>query len=43
MFDTDMMNRQMKEIGYDASKMPLGKLSKDTILKGYKALKSLMQ
>lgn len=32
----------MKEIGYDAKKMPLGKLSKSSIEKGYEALKNLM-
>jgi poly [ADP-ribose] polymerase len=38
-----MMDKQMKQIGYDSTKMPLGKLSKDTILKGYKALNKLME
>ena len=33
----------MKEIGYDAKKMPLGKLAKSSILKGYEALKGLME
>jgi len=37
-----MMNSQMKEIGYDSTKMPLGKLAKASILKGYEALKGLM-
>jgi poly [ADP-ribose] polymerase len=37
-----MMNNQMKEIGYDAKKMPLGKLAKASILKGYESLKGLM-
>ncbi|KAI5074524.1 hypothetical protein GOP47_0010485 [Adiantum capillus-veneris] len=37
----DMMKQQMMEIGYDANKMPLGKLSKTTILKGYEALKRI--
>lgn len=37
------MNNQMKEIGYDAQKMPLGKLAKSSILKGYEALKGLME
>ena len=31
----------MKEIGYDAKKMPLGKLSKDNISKAYNMLKEL--
>lgn len=38
-----MMNNQMKEIGYDAKKMPLGKLAKNSILRGYEALKGLME
>ena len=42
-FDMRMMNNQMKEIGYDAKKMPLGKLAKSSILKGYEALKGLME
>ena len=33
----------MKEIGYDAKKMPLGKLAKASIMKGYEALKGLME
>ncbi|CAI8603764.1 unnamed protein product [Vicia faba] len=36
-----MMNQQMMEIGYNANKLPLGKLSKSTILKGYNVLKRL--
>ena len=42
-FDMKMMASQMKEIGYDAKKMPLGKLAKASILKGYEILKSLME
>ena len=30
-FDMKMINDQMKEIGYDVKKMPLGKLSKSNI------------
>jgi poly [ADP-ribose] polymerase len=40
-FDLKMMNNQMKEIGYDPSRMPLGKLSKNAIQKGYEVLKQL--
>ena len=36
------MNKQMVEIGYNVSKMPLGKLSKDNIMRGYKILQQLM-
>lgn len=43
MFDMKMMNNAMKEIGYDAKKMPLGKLAKSSIMKGYEALKGLME
>ena len=42
-FDMKMMNNQMKEIGYDAKKMPLGKLAKASIMRGYQALKGLME
>jgi poly [ADP-ribose] polymerase len=41
-FDLNMMNRQMVEIGYNVSKMPLGKLSKENIMRGYKILQELM-
>ena len=41
-FDMKMIDKGMKEIGYDAKKMPLGKLAKSSILKGYEALKNLM-
>lgn len=33
----------MSQVGYDARKMPLGKLSKDTIMKGYKVLERIAQ
>ncbi|EFJ08651.1 hypothetical protein SELMODRAFT_131309 [Selaginella moellendorffii] len=39
--DLNMMKQEMTEIGYNAQKMPLGKLSKATILKGYEALKKI--
>jgi len=42
-FDMKMINNQMKEIGYDAKKMPLGKLAKGSIMRGYEALKGLME
>ena len=42
-FDFKMMSSQMKEIGYDAKKMPLGKLSKNNILKGYDVLKNILE
>lgn len=38
-----MMNNQLKEQGYDAKRMPLGKLAKSSIVKGYEALKELME
>ena len=34
-FDTNMLNNAMKEIGYDAKKMPLGKLGDSTINEVY--------
>ena len=39
--DVAMMQRSMVEIGYDAQKLPLGKLSKEHIAKGYAVLKEL--
>ena len=40
-FDTNIMNTTMKEIGYDAKKMPLGKLGDSTIKEAYKVLSGL--
>ncbi|KAI9192960.1 poly polymerase catalytic domain-containing protein [Polychytrium aggregatum] len=37
----EMMTKAMIEIGYDAKKMPLGKLTKDNIAKGYEVLKQI--
>ncbi|KAI9103769.1 poly polymerase catalytic domain-containing protein [Phlyctochytrium arcticum] len=42
-FNMDMMTRTMVEIGFDAKKMPLGKLSKTTIEKAYKVLARISQ
>lgn len=42
-FDIGMMNDHMKKIGYNINKMPLGKLSKDNIKKGYNILKKLYE
>ncbi|OVA12704.1 SAP domain [Macleaya cordata] len=39
--NVSMMKQQMLEIGYNAEKLPLGKLSKSTILKGYNVLKRI--
>ncbi|XP_065043956.1 poly [ADP-ribose] polymerase 2-like isoform X2 [Musa acuminata AAA Group] len=38
-----MMKQQMLEIGYNAEKLPLGKLSKATILKGYDVLRRISE
>eukprot|EP00808_Paulinella_micropora_P018891 g36671.t1 len=35
------MRKQMLEVGYDEKKMPLGKLSKDNIKRGYQVLKKI--
>ncbi|PVH96833.1 PARP-domain-containing protein [Periconia macrospinosa] len=40
-FNTDYMNQAMTALNYDAEKMPLGKLSKATINRGFQALKDL--
>ena len=36
------MKQQMVQIGYNPNKMPLGKLSKNNIMKGYKILEELL-
>ncbi|KAJ3079952.1 Poly [ADP-ribose] polymerase 2 [Quaeritorhiza haematococci] len=41
--NTEMMTREMVEIGYDAKKMPLGKLTKQHIEKGYNVLKEIAE
>ncbi|KAJ8749589.1 hypothetical protein K2173_026238 [Erythroxylum novogranatense] len=41
--NVSMMKQQMMEIGYNANKLPLGKLSKSTISKGYEALKKISE
>ncbi|BEI80766.1 hypothetical protein CcaverHIS002_0112950 [Cutaneotrichosporon cavernicola] len=40
-FNAKYMNAAMADLNYDANKMPLGKLSKSTILKGFQVLKDL--
>lgn len=40
-FNQDYFNKTMADLNYDAKKLPLGKLSKSTILKGFQALKDL--
>jgi len=40
-YDMKIMNKQMAEIGYDAKKMPLGKLGKETIKQGYLVLQKI--
>ncbi|KAF9163376.1 Poly [ADP-ribose] polymerase 2 [Actinomortierella ambigua] len=42
-FNTNMMLQQMKELDYDAEKMPLGKLAKATINQGYGVLKKIAE
>eukprot|EP00662_Eupelagonemidae_sp_cell21_P048982 gene48982-37258_t len=40
-FDNDMFKKEMKKLGVDTDKMPLGKLSKDQVTKGEKILESI--
>ncbi|CAN6561529.1 unnamed protein product [Malus baccata var. baccata] len=40
-FNVDMMKQHVMEIVYNADKLPLGKLSKSTILKGYNILQRI--
>ncbi|KAK1354197.1 Poly [ADP-ribose] polymerase [Heracleum sosnowskyi] len=39
--NVSMMKQQMMEIGYNANKLPLGKLSRSTVSEGYKVLKKI--
>jgi len=39
--DLSMMKQQMIEVGYDANKLPLGKLSKEHVKKGYQVLQEI--
>ncbi|CAN8308662.1 unnamed protein product [Cochlearia groenlandica] len=41
--NVSMMAQHMMEIGYNANKLPLGKLSKSTISKGYEVLKRIAE
>ncbi|CAD8094014.1 unnamed protein product [Paramecium sonneborni] len=42
-YDLKMMDQQMMEIGYDSSRMPLGKLGSQTIKNGYTILKQIAE
>ncbi|KAL0065642.1 hypothetical protein AAF712_007283 [Marasmius tenuissimus] len=42
-FDTGIINATLSSLNYDANKLPLGKLAKSTITKGFEALKSLSE
>ncbi|THH11380.1 hypothetical protein EW145_g694 [Phellinidium pouzarii] len=42
-FNTSFIDAALSSMNYDANKLPLGKLSKATILKGFAALKSLSE
>lgn len=39
MFNTSFINAHLAEMNYDANKLPLGKLAKNTILTGFGILK----
>jgi hypothetical protein len=41
-FNQEYMNEAMSALNYDAKKMPLGKLSKATINRGFQTLKDLV-
>ncbi|KAK7029695.1 hypothetical protein VNI00_014393 [Paramarasmius palmivorus] len=42
-FSTSIIDATLSSMNYDANKLPLGKLAKSTILKGFAALKSLSE
>lgn len=39
--DVNILNKTLSEIGYDAKKMPLGKLSENALKQGYTVLKQI--
>ncbi|KAI5793031.1 poly-ribose polymerase [Geopyxis carbonaria] len=42
-FNTSYMQQSMASLSYDSNKLPLGKLSKDTIMRGYSLLKEISE
>ena len=40
-YNKNIVNQNLKEMGYDSSRMPLGKLAKETLNEGYKILKEI--
>ena len=40
-YNKNILHQQMKEIGYDSKKMPLGKLAKESLEKGHLILKNI--
>lgn len=42
-FNKEYFSNTMYEMNYDKDKLPLGKLSKNTIIRGYQALKDLSE
>ena len=41
LFDADKISREMASIGIDTTKMPLGKLKRETVMNGYTTLKEI--
>ena len=40
-FDKKLMEKSVVSVGYDINKMPLGELSKETVLKGYRIIRDI--
>jgi len=40
-FDMNMIERSVVQIGYDPKQLPLGQLSKETVMEGYKYLREI--
>ncbi len=40
-FDEKLMEESVVKVGYDIKRMPLGELSKETVLKGYRILRDI--
>ena len=40
-FDLDLIEKSVVEVGYDVKKLPLGTLSKETVKEGYRYLREI--
>lgn len=40
-FDMNMIEQSIVQVGFDAKRLPLGQLSKETVMEGYKYLQMI--